>query len=49
LAGIVLKVPCKAHCFNSMNPDFTEMGRAYAVNPRGDAPICWTQEFGTRR
>lgn len=35
------------HCPNIMNPDFTEMGAAYAVNPQSDAGIYWTQVFGT--
>jgi uncharacterized protein YkwD len=38
-----------SHCFNIMNPDFTEMGAAYAVNPQSDAAIYWTQVFGTPR
>lgn len=38
-----------AHCFNVMNPDFTEMGAAYALNPQSDAAIYWTQVFGTPR
>jgi uncharacterized protein YkwD len=38
-----------SHCPNIMNPDFTEMGAAYAVNPESDALIYWTQVFGTPR
>lgn len=38
-----------SHCVNIMNPAFTEMGAAYAVNPRSDAAIYWTQVFGTPR
>jgi uncharacterized protein YkwD len=30
-----------------MNPDFTEMGGAYAVNPQSDAGIYWTLLLGT--
>lgn len=37
------------HCPNIMNPHFTEMGAAYAVNPESDALIYWTQVFGTPR
>lgn len=37
------------HCVNIMNPEFTEMGAAYAVNPQSDAAIYWTQVFGTPR
>jgi len=35
------------HCANIMNPEFTEMGAAYAVNPESDTTIYWTQVFGT--
>lgn len=35
------------YCFNLMNPDFTEMGGAYAVNPQSDAGIYWTLLLGT--
>ncbi|WP_205665073.1 CAP domain-containing protein [Caldimonas tepidiphila] len=34
------------HCRNIMEPGFTEMGAAYAVNPRSDQSIYWTQVFG---
>ncbi|WP_418320703.1 CAP domain-containing protein [Piscinibacter sakaiensis] len=37
------------HCANIMNPRFTEMGAAYAVNPTSDTTIYWTQVFGTPR
>jgi uncharacterized protein YkwD len=30
-----------------MNPDFTEMGGAYVLNPQGDAVIYWTLLLGT--
>jgi uncharacterized protein YkwD len=33
--------------FNPMNPDFTEMGGAYVLNPQGDAVIYWTLLLGT--
>jgi uncharacterized protein YkwD len=38
------------HCANIMNPTFTEMGAAYAINPhnRNRTPY-WTQVFGTPR
>jgi len=35
------------YCFNLMNPDFTELGGAYAVNPQSDAAIYWTLLLGT--
>lgn len=37
------------HCANLMNPAFTEMGAAYAVNPQSGSAIYWTQVFGTPR
>jgi uncharacterized protein YkwD len=37
------------HCANIMNGSFTEMGAAYAVNPKSDTIIYWTQVFGRPR
>jgi uncharacterized protein YkwD len=37
------------HCANIMNRSFTEMGAAYAINPRSDTIIYWTQVFGRPR
>jgi uncharacterized protein YkwD len=37
------------HCANLMNPAFTEMGVAFAVDRRSRMGVYWTQEFGTRR
>jgi uncharacterized protein YkwD len=35
------------HCANIMNPAFTEMGAAYAVNPANENRTpYWTQMFG---
>lgn len=34
------------HCANLMNPAFSELGAAYAVDPRSDAGIYWTAMFG---
>lgn len=34
------------HCANLMNPQFTELGAAYAVDPQSDAAIYWTAMFG---
>jgi len=34
------------HCANLMNGRFVNMGAAYAVNPRSDTGIAWTQMFG---
>ena len=36
-----------AHCANLMNPQFSELGAAYAVDPKSDAGIYWTALFGT--
>jgi uncharacterized protein YkwD len=35
------------HCANIMNPQFTEMGAAYAMGEQGSAAIYWTQVFAT--
>lgn len=36
------------HCANIMNPAFSELGAAYAVDPKSDAGIYWTALFGTQ-
>ncbi|BAN47505.1 CAP domain-containing protein [Metapseudomonas resinovorans] len=36
------------HCANLMNPQFRELGAAYAVDPKSDAGIYWTVMFGTQ-
>ena len=38
-----------SHCANLMNPAYTEMGAAFAVNARSEMGVYWTQVFGTRR
>ena len=35
------------HCRNIMGPQFTEMGLAYASDPKSEAGIYWSQVFGT--
>ena len=35
------------HCANLMNPQFQELGAAYAVDPKSDSGIYWTAMFGT--
>jgi uncharacterized protein YkwD len=35
------------HCANLMNPQYSELGAAYAVDPKSDAGIYWTVMFGT--
>lgn len=38
------------HCANIMNPVYTEMGAAYAINPHSDNHTAyWTQEFARPR
>ena len=37
------------HCANIMEPAFTEMGTAFAVNMKSDAAVYWAQEFGRPR
>ena len=34
------------HCANLMNQQFSELGAAYAVDPKSDAGIYWTSLFG---
>lgn len=36
------------HCANLMNPQFRELGAAYAMDPKSDAGIYWTGLFGTQ-
>ena len=35
------------HCATLMNPEFRELGAAYAVDPKSDAGIYWTGLFGS--
>ncbi|MGE0030903.1 MAG: CAP domain-containing protein [Steroidobacteraceae bacterium] len=37
------------HCANLMDPEFTEMGVAYAVAPQDDKGIYWAQMFAAPR
>ena len=37
------------HCANLMNPAYTEMGVAYAADPKSELGVYWAQEFGTRQ
>jgi hypothetical protein len=36
-------------CANRMNPAFTEMGVAFAVNPKSKMGGYWARAFGTPR
>jgi len=46
MAGWIKSPP---HCANLMNPTFTEMGVAFAIDPRSEMGVYWTQAFGTPR
>ena len=37
------------HCANLMEPRFTDMGVAYAVDQKSEAGIYWAQVFGRAR
>ena len=37
------------HCANLMNPAFSEMGAAFAVDARSEMGVYWTQAFGAPR
>ena len=39
-----LKSP--SHCANLMQPGYTEMGLAFAVNPQSESGVYWVQVFG---
>lgn len=36
------------HCANLMNPQYRELGAAYATDPKSDAGIYWTAMFGAQ-
>ncbi|HVL54881.1 MAG TPA: CAP domain-containing protein [Burkholderiaceae bacterium] len=42
-------VASPGHCENLMNPQFTQMGAAFAINRDTDTVIFWTQALGTPR
>ena len=46
VAGWIKSPP---HCENLMNPVYTEMGVAFAVNRASDMGVYWAQTFGTPR
>jgi uncharacterized protein YkwD len=37
------------HCANLMNPAYTDMGAAFAVDRRSEMGVYWTQEFASPR
>jgi uncharacterized protein YkwD len=46
VAGWIKSPP---HCENLMNPAYTEMGIAFAVESNSERGVYWTQVFGTPR
>jgi uncharacterized protein YkwD len=46
VAGWIKSPP---HCANLMDPVFTEMGVAFAVDPGSDMGVYWSQAFGAPR
>jgi uncharacterized protein YkwD len=46
VAGWIKSPP---HCANLMNPAYTEMGVAFAVDPGSEMGVYWTQAFGAPR
>ena len=48
-AAVLVWINSPQHCANLMNPVYTEMGAAFAVDSRSAMGVYWTQEFGTRR
>ncbi len=46
VAGWIKSPP---HCANLMDPAFTEMGVAFAVDPKSDMGVYWAQAFGAPR
>jgi uncharacterized protein YkwD len=46
VAGWIKSPP---HCANLMNPVFTEMGVAFAVEAKSEMGVYWAQAFGTPR
>jgi uncharacterized protein YkwD len=46
VAGWIKSPP---HCANLMNPVFTEMGAAFAVDSKSDMGVYWTLAFGAPR
>ena len=41
-------VSSAGHCANLMNPQYRELGAAYAVDPKSDPGIYWTAMFGAQ-
>jgi uncharacterized protein YkwD len=47
--AVAVWINSPAHCANLMNPAYTEMGIAFAVDSRSEMGVYWTQVFGARR
>jgi uncharacterized protein YkwD len=47
--AVVGWIKSPGHCANLMNPAYTEMGAAFAVDARSEMRVYWTQAFGTPR
>jgi uncharacterized protein YkwD len=47
--AVAVWIGSEGHCANLMDPGFTEMGAAVAVNSRSEMGRYWAQEFGTPR
>jgi uncharacterized protein YkwD len=48
-AVVAVWMGSEGHCANMMEPAFTEMGAALAVNSRSETGAYWAQVFGTPR
>jgi uncharacterized protein YkwD len=48
-AAVAAWLSSRGHCANIMNPDYTEMGVAFASNPTQAIGVYWAQVFGRRR
>ncbi len=48
-AAVAGWIASPGHCANLMDPTYTEMGAAYAVEPSSAGKIYWTQVFGAPR
>lgn len=48
-AAVAGWIKSPGHCANLMNPAYVDMGAAFAVNPRSEMGVYWTQEFGAPR
>lgn len=47
--AVAVWIKSPPHCANLMNPAYTEMGVAFAVDRNSELGVYWTQVFGTPR